>query len=71
MSSVVHVDPEILGGTPVFKGTRVPVVSLFDAFKHGRDIDYFLEDFPTVSREQVVSLLEEVKAKTVGLTPVS
>lgn len=65
MSEVIRVDPEILGGTPCFAGTRVPVVSLFDALKHGRSIEYFLEDFPSVTREQVEALLDEAKAKTI------
>jgi uncharacterized protein (DUF433 family) len=64
MISVVSVNPKILGGTPVFTGTRVPVESLFDYLKHGRTIDYFLEQFPTVKREQVEKLLDDAKAKT-------
>ena len=63
-SSVVSVNLKILGGTPVFTGTRVPVESLFDYLKRGRTIDYFLEQFPTVKREQVQQLLDEAKAKT-------
>ena len=65
MASVVTTNPNILGGTPVFDGTRVPVEALFDCLKHGRTIDYFLEQFPTVRREQVEMLLDEAKAKTV------
>ena len=64
MLSVVSVNPKVLGGTPVFVGTRVPIVSLFDYLKRGRTIDYFLEQFPTVKREQVEKLLDEAKAKT-------
>jgi uncharacterized protein (DUF433 family) len=64
MDSVVSVNPNILGGTPVFSETRVPVESLFDYLKRGRSIDYFLEQFPTVKREQVQQLLDEAKAKT-------
>jgi uncharacterized protein (DUF433 family) len=48
----------------VFAGTRVPVESLFDYLKHGRSIDCFLEQFPTVKREQVEQLLDEAKVKT-------
>jgi uncharacterized protein (DUF433 family) len=48
MSGVISVNPNILGGTPVFEGTRVPVESLFDYLKRGRSVDYFLEQFPTV-----------------------
>jgi uncharacterized protein (DUF433 family) len=57
-------NPNILGGTPVFAGTRVPVESLFDCLKHGRTVDYFLEQFPTVERGQVEWVLDEAKAKT-------
>jgi uncharacterized protein (DUF433 family) len=64
MSSVVTINPQILGGVPVFAGTRVPVESLFDSLKHGRTIDYFLEQFPTVSREQVERLLDDAKVST-------
>jgi len=63
MASVVSVNSKILGGTPVFTGTRVPVESLFDYLKRGRTIDYFLEQFPTVKREQVQQLLDEAKDK--------
>jgi uncharacterized protein (DUF433 family) len=66
MSEVVTVDSEILGGTPVFAGTRVPVESLFDYLKRGRSIDYFLEQFPTVRREQVEELLEAAKLTAVA-----
>lgn len=64
MQCIVSSNPNVLGGTPVFSGTRVPVESLFDCLKHGRTIDYFLEQFPTVEREQVESLLDEAKATT-------
>ncbi|HKO56284.1 MAG TPA: DUF433 domain-containing protein [Thermoanaerobaculia bacterium] len=55
---VVHSDPEIMGGTPVFVGTRVPVQSLFDYLEAGDSLEEFLESFPTVSREQAVATLE-------------
>lgn len=55
---VVNSDPEILGGTPVFVGTRVPIRSLFDHLEAGDSIDDFLEGFPSVRRDQVLSLLE-------------
>lgn len=64
MSIVVVTNSKILGGTPVFAGTRVPAESLFDYLKRGRSIDYFLEQFPTVKREQVETLLDEAKATT-------
>ena len=56
-------DPEILGGTPVFAGTRVPVKNLTDCLESGDSIDDFLEDFPSVSRAQVVEFLEEARAQ--------
>jgi len=62
-SNVVHIDPEILGGTPVFKGTRVPVETFFDYIEGGEPLSEFLEDFPTVKQEQVLELLEEVKSE--------
>ncbi|MGB7159158.1 MAG: DUF433 domain-containing protein [Tepidisphaeraceae bacterium] len=62
MRAVVTVNPNVLGGTPVFAGTRVPVESLFDYLKRGRTIDYFLEQFPTVKRDQVEQLLDDAKA---------
>jgi uncharacterized protein (DUF433 family) len=58
-------DPEILGGTPVFKGTRVPIQSMLDYFSGGQSLSEFLEDFPSVAREQVVEVLEEIKAELV------
>jgi uncharacterized protein (DUF433 family) len=61
MSKVVQIDPEILGGTPVFKGTRVPIKTFFDYTQGGEPFDEFFEDFPTVTREQVVELLEDLK----------
>jgi uncharacterized protein (DUF433 family) len=54
----ITIDPDIQGGTPCFKGTRVPVRSFFDALKHGRTVDYFLSQFPTVQREQVDAVLD-------------
>jgi len=60
-SSVIHSDPEILGGIPVFVGTRVPVQNLLDYLEHNRDLDAFLDDFPTVTREQAIAALEEAK----------
>ena len=63
MDPVFHSDVNILGGTPVFYGSRVPVESLFDYLKRGRTIDYFLEQFPTVQRDQVHRLLDEAKLK--------
>lgn len=56
--AVVHTDPEIMGGTPVFVGTRVPAQSLFDYLEAGDSLEEFLEAFPTVSREQAIAALE-------------
>ena len=58
LDSVVQTDPEILGGTPVFRGTRVPVKNLLDYLVAGDTLDQFLDDFPTVMREQAVAALE-------------
>jgi uncharacterized protein (DUF433 family) len=55
----ITIDPQIQGGTPCFAGTRVPVKSLFDALKHGRSVDYFLEQFPSVTRQQVAAVLDQ------------
>jgi uncharacterized protein (DUF433 family) len=57
--SVVHSDSEILGGTPVFVGTRVPVQSLVDYLEGGYSVDEFLDNFPSVRREQVNAFLEQ------------
>ena len=61
LQGVVHSDPEILGGTPVFVGTRVPVQSLVDHLEAGESIDDFLEGFPGVKREQVLAVLDELR----------
>jgi uncharacterized protein (DUF433 family) len=55
---VIHIDKEILGGTPVFYGTRVPIKNLFDYLETGESIETFLQDFDGVSKAQVVRLLE-------------
>ena len=55
---VINIDPEILGGTPVFFGTRVPIKNLFDYLETGDTIEVFLEDFEGVSRNQVIRVLE-------------
>jgi uncharacterized protein (DUF433 family) len=57
-SRVVHSDPDILSGTPVFVGTRVPVQSLFDYIEGGDTLDEFLRQFPSVQREQAIAALE-------------
>jgi uncharacterized protein (DUF433 family) len=60
---IVTSSPDILSGTPVFAGTRVPVQALIDYLEGGETIDDFLAGFPTVKREQVVALLEEATAR--------
>ncbi len=65
ISAVVHRDPEILGGTPVFVGTRVPVKSLYD--EAGDSLGEFLESFPSVTREQAVAALELARSMTEAL----
>ena len=66
MNPPISTAPDILGGTPVFAGTRVPVQTLLDYLKAGETIDDFLQGFPTVKREQVVAFFEEAKARVVA-----
>jgi uncharacterized protein (DUF433 family) len=61
-------DSEILGGVPCFRGTRVPVETLIDYLAHGYTIDYFISQFPTVTRDQVESVLESVKDEILHAT---
>lgn len=56
--TLIESDPEKLGGTPVFFGTRVPIQNLFDCIEDGETLDQFLDQFPTVTREQAVAVLE-------------
>jgi uncharacterized protein (DUF433 family) len=63
---VIEVSPEIMSGTPVFAGTRVPIEALSDYIKDGDSLDEFLDDFPTVSRSQAVRLLEMAAARLTG-----
>ncbi|MGH8738798.1 MAG: DUF433 domain-containing protein [Burkholderiales bacterium] len=65
-SSVVHSDPEILGGIPVFVGTRVPVQALIDYIEGGHALEQFLDDFPTVTRELAIAALEQAKAHLIA-----
>ncbi len=60
---IIEAQPDILGGTPVFRGTRVPVRTLIDTLEAGDSIDLFLYDYPSVAREQVVAFLEMTKEK--------
>ena len=57
----INIDPETMGGTPVFTGTRVPIQSLFDYIETGETIEEFLENFPTVSHSQAIEVLEQAK----------
>jgi uncharacterized protein (DUF433 family) len=59
---VISRDPDVLGGTPVFRGTRVPVQTLLDYLEGGQTLDEFLDDFPTVTRDTAVSTLEQGKS---------
>ena len=67
--AVVCRDPEIMGRTPVFCRTRVPVQTLLDYLEAGESIDQFLEGFPSVTREQVIAFLEDAKNKLVESVP--
>ena len=64
---IVESSPDVMGGTPVFTGTRVPAETLMDYLEAGDSINEFLSDFPTVSREQVLEVLEMMKSKLVGV----
>jgi uncharacterized protein (DUF433 family) len=63
--AMISTSAEIMGGTPVFIGTRVPVQTLFEYVEAGESIDDFLEGFPTVSREKVIALLEEARQQLI------
>jgi len=65
MSTVVTASPDVLGGTPVFAGTRVPVRTFFEYLESGESIDSFLDGFPSVKRQQVLELLAEAQSKSV------
>jgi uncharacterized protein (DUF433 family) len=69
LKGIVHSDPEIMGGTPVFVGTRVPLQNLIDALEGGESIEEFLEGFPSVKRAQAIAVIEAGQLKmleTVG-----
>jgi len=63
LKGIIHSDPEILGGTPVFVGTRVPLQNLIDSLEGGESVEEFLEAFPTVKREQAIAVIEAGKLK--------
>ena len=66
-SPIISASPDIMGGIPVFTGTRVPAETLLDYLKAGESIDDFLDGFPTVTREQVIALLEEAGKQVIGM----
>ncbi|MDJ0601119.1 MAG: DUF433 domain-containing protein [Crocosphaera sp.] len=66
ISSIIHSDPDILGGTPVFRGTRVPIKTLLDYLEAGDSLDVFLDHFPSVSKEQAIASLELAKEMLTG-----
>jgi uncharacterized protein (DUF433 family) len=66
MNPTIHSDPEILGGTPVFSGTRVPGQSLFDYIEGGETVDEFLRQFPSVRRDQVIAALGRARDILLG-----
>ena len=63
LKGIVHSDPEIMGGTPVFVGTRVPLQNLIDYLEGGESIEDFLDGFPSVKREHVIAVIEAAKIK--------
>ena len=69
LGSIVHSDPEILGGTPVFIGTRVPLRNLIDYLEDDYTIEEFLEQFPSVTREQVNAVLEAIDTASARARP--
>ena len=69
-AQLITIDPEIHSGTPVFRGTRVPIKTLFDHLEAGDSLEVFLDDFPSVSRELAIAVLEEAQASlTVSAHP--
>ena len=64
--SVVHSNPEVMGGTPVFVGTRVPVQSLFDYLEGGETLNEFLRQFPSVKRQQAIAALEMARDSVIS-----
>lgn len=65
-TSIISVSPEVMSGTPVFTGTRVTIQTLLDYLKAGDSIDDFLDGFPTVTKEQVITFLEEVEKEMIS-----
>jgi uncharacterized protein (DUF433 family) len=67
LKGVVHSDPQIMGGTPVFVGTRVPLQNFIDYLEGGESVEDFLEAFPTVTRKQAIAVIEAGKLKMLEL----
>lgn len=67
--AVISLNPDVMGGAPVFAGTRVPVQTLLDYLEGGETIDDFLAGFPSVSREQVIRFLEQAKDRLIASAP--
>ena len=65
-ADVIEVDPEKMSGTPVFRGTRVPIQNFFDYLEGGEGLEIFLDDFPTVEREQTTTLLSLMREQVMG-----
>jgi uncharacterized protein (DUF433 family) len=65
----IHSDPEIMGGTPVFVGTRVPVQTLYEYLEGGESLDTFLDHFPSVTKQQAIAALELAKELLLARTP--
>lgn len=65
---IISRSPDVMGGTPVFSGSRVPIQTLLDYLEAGESIDDFLEGFPSVSREQVIAFLEQAKDRLIAAT---
>lgn len=67
IKQIITSSPEVMGGTPVFAGTRVPVQTLIDYIKGGDSIDDFLDGFPTVTKQQVIAFLEEAQQQMIRM----
>ena len=63
LNEIIEIDPEKMSGTPVFRGTRVPIQNLFDYLEAGDSLETFLDHFPTVEREQAIGIIELLKVK--------
>lgn len=68
-TDLVNIDPDILGGTPVFKGTRVPVKALWEYLENGKPLDVFLDHFPSVSKAQAIAVLKSAEHSMLDAHP--